>query len=89
MARITKLELEQLLAERNQQLEAARARISLLEHQVAMLHRAASVATNVATLAEAKAACVSAPSSPYRQALAAAREHAMRSGRSVLVGGAQ
>lgn len=88
MARITKLELAQLLAERNQQLEAARTQISLLEHKVAALHRAASVATNVAVLADAKAACVTAPTSSYRLALAAAREHAMRTGRSVLVGGA-
>lgn len=89
MTRTTKLELAQLLAERNQQLEAARARISLLEHQVAMLHRAAAVATNVAVLADAKAACVSAPTSAYRQALTKAREHAMRTGTVVCVGGMQ
>lgn len=88
MSRITKLELSQALAERNAQLEAARAQISLLQHEVATLKRAAAVTDAAAQYLEAKARVLSAPTSPYRAALARAKEMAMLSGRTTRVGGA-
>lgn len=73
---MTKLELQQALAARNTELEAARLRIAQLEGDVAMLSR---------KVAPTPAPALPANASAYRLALRAAREMAMRTGRSVRV----
>lgn len=71
----TKLELQQALDARNQELEQARLLIAKLEGDVAMLRRKQAAAPVERTAL-----------TPFRAACAAAREMAMRTGRSVVVG---
>lgn len=52
MSRITKLELQQALAERNQQLEAARLRIAQLEGDLEALRNKQQRPTNTLTFVE-------------------------------------
>ena len=100
MARITNLELTQLLAARNGELEAARLRIAELEGDVAALDAKLERATFaiidsdvargelLAEVAQLKARPQREPSAEqlaYRAALAQARDDAMRTGRSVKV----
>lgn len=88
MPRLTKLELEQIITARNAELVAAREQLSLLKQRIEVLERSAAVVDAKANTYRAMATTLTAPTSAYRQALVAAREHAMRTGRSVLVGGA-
>lgn len=80
----TKLELSQLLAARNSELEAARLRIAELEGDVAALK------ARVTTPRPARPTYVAPPATDeqlkLRAAMAAAKELAMRTGRSVRVG---
>lgn len=85
MAQTTKLELSQLLAARNKELEAARLRIAELEGDVVALKTKLAVVP--ATQAPRPAYQVPAPSCAqiaFRVRLAAARELAMRTGQSVV-----
>lgn len=97
MASITKLELQQALAARNTELEAARLRIAELEGDVAALQaQLGRERAHVEQLREAADSLVRDPVRPvrepsaeqlaYRAACAAARDLAMRTGRSVKVG---
>lgn len=85
MAATTKLELTQLLAARNGELEAARLRIAELEGDVAALKgqlakQPAQRAVYVRPQREATPEQLA-----YRAALAQARDFAMRTGKSVKV----
>ena len=85
MAQTTKLELSQLLAARNKELEAARLRIAELEGDVVALK--AKLAVVPATQAPRPAYQSPAPSCAqiaFRARLAAAREAAMTTGKSVV-----
>lgn len=75
MARTTKLELTQLLATRNEELTAARLRISVLEGELALRPRSPAPAPQV----------IRVRPSDFTARLAAAREEAMRTGRCVKV----
>lgn len=92
MATATKLELTQLLAARNSELEAARLRIAELEGDVAALkalndRAAAAIAQRVKPERPAYVPREATPEQlTYRATLVAARELAMRTGRSVRVG---
>ena len=92
MAAVTKLELQQLLAARNAELVAARTRIAELEGDVAALkalNDRAAVALAQRVRPE-RPAYVPREATPeqlaLRAAMAAAKELAMRTGRSVRVG---
>lgn len=92
MANVTKLELQQLLAARNAELVAARTRIAELEGDVASL-KALSDRAAVALAQRVRpqrSAYVAPPATAeqlaLRAAMAAAKELAMRTGRSVRVG---
>lgn len=81
MARTTKLELEQLLAARNEELVAARTRISILEAELEAARKAKPAHPARRTLPER-----SAEPTEFQIACQRARELAMKTGRSVLVG---
>lgn len=84
----TKLELSQALTARNTELEAARLRIAELEGDVAALtaklERAEAASPTQRPRYQPRPA--TADQLAYRAACAAAREMAMRTGRSVKVG---
>lgn len=88
----TKLELTQLLAVRNSELEAARIRIAELEGDVASLkalndRAAAAIARRVGTERPAYVPHAATPEQlAYRAQLAAAKDAAMRTGKTVRVG---
>jgi hypothetical protein len=92
MAATTKLELQQLLAARNRELVAARTRIAELEGDVASLkalndRAAAALAQRVRPQRPSYTPPEpSAEQLALRAAMAAAKELAMRTGRSVRVG---
>lgn len=77
MSRTTKLELTQLLAQRNEELTAARLRISVLEGELALRPRNLAPAPQVIRTRPAPR--------DFAAAFAAAREEAMRTGRCVKV----
>lgn len=77
MARTTKLELTQLLATRNEELTAARLRISVLEGELALRPRSPAPAPAPQV--------IRVRPSDFTARLAAAREEAMRTGRCVKV----
>lgn len=87
MSRTTKLELQQALAARNGELEAARLRIAELEGDVmALKGQLAKRPTEVTRAVYVRPQREpSAEQLAYRAALAQARERAMRWGRSVKV----
>jgi uncharacterized protein involved in exopolysaccharide biosynthesis len=87
MASITKLELQQALAARNTELEAARLRIAELEGDVAALKsKLAKVPASVTKAVYVRPVREATPEQlAYRAALAQARDFAMRTGTCVKV----
>lgn len=77
MSRITKLELQQALNERNAQLDVARLRIAELEGDVNVLRMRLGAAQPPSTVVR----------SNYQLACQKARELAQRTGKCVVVGG--